>query len=272
MRKSALLAAVLLAFGSCRMLGPQGPLEETTERLGDIRSGRMKLELTAITRGGARSGFLLEGPFSLPSGASLPSADLAYRQVGPEQSKELSFLSTGRTAYVRIGNQAYELPDDRVAGLRGDEDPGEGGPFDRLEINEWVTEPRSSAGPRIDGVATQVVRGRLEVAAALNNIFDVARELGKPDLPSLEGEEAERLNRAVEHATLELITGTGDRYLRRLTLQVNLATDAPRELGAEIQRLLGVNFRLSLSIDGPNKPVTVSPPRNPLPFSELDPS
>lgn len=265
-------AVLLILFSGCTMFGPRDPLHQTADRLGDIRSGNLTVILAATTAAGVRSGFRLAGPFSLAPGSSLPAADLTYRQFGAEDQKSLGFVSTGKAAYIRVGRQAYKLPEDRVSALRRKNNRGTGGPFARLKIDDWVAEPRFSAGPQIGGTPTQIVRGNLYVATALNNIFDVARELGKRDLPHLEGEEAERLNEAVRSATAELTTETRDRYLRRLSVRVDLAKDAPPELGGEIEKLLGVRFRLSLAIDRPNRPVHIPAPRDPLPLSRLDSS
>jgi hypothetical protein len=262
---TCLLAVVTVA---CNPLADD-PLGVTADKLGEIRSGTMVLRIVASTRGGDDTGFEIGGPFSLPEGESLPEAELAYERLGEEVSEALVFVSTGEAAFLEVDGQAYELPPEQVSTLVGSADPGDEGPFDGLDVSAWAIEPKASEGDVVDGVETEVVRADLDVVAAVNDLFDMARDFGAADLPSVKGDEAERLRRAVETATLELVTGKEDRFLRRLRVAIELGARAPEDLDPALRDLLGVRFKLVLSISDPNQEIDVPAPSNPLPYESL---
>lgn len=268
-QKAALLLAIAIGLSGCGLLGPKGPLEETTDRLGDIRSGNLSFKLSAATRGGAETGFELKGPFSIPSGAALPTARLDYRRLGVPGSRPSTFISTDKTAYIEVGGRAYQLPPDQVSGLRGSRD-AQGGPFETLDISGWVDKPRVTRGPKIDGAQTNVIRGDLEVVAALNDLFGLAREFGSSNLPQLGQKDQKHLEEAVKSARIEVITGRSDSLLRRLSMVVDLGAEGPKRLSPKLRNLLGVNFRLEMAISDPNRPINVATPKNALPFSRLE--
>src|SRR5687767_7311282 len=111
MRRVALLVAVLAA-GLTACGGGGGDAEdilaETSENLGEIKSGDLKMELLFSSNDGERVGFTLQGPFALRSG-ELPEAQLDYTQLAGSQSATQTFITKGDTAYVRIGGTTYEL-------------------------------------------------------------------------------------------------------------------------------------------------------------------
>ena len=268
MRGTAAACVVALLVTAC---GPwaDDPLAETAAKLGEVRSGRMILRAVARTDTGDAAGFSISGPFSLPEDASLIEGKLAYRQIGDEASGPLVFTSTGDEAFVEVEGQAYELPAEQVAYLQGIDAPGDEGPFDALDFSAWASDVNVSAGPEIGGVATEVVRGRLDVAAAAKDLLGLAHDYGATEFATLEGEEAERLRRAVQSATIEVTTGAEDRFLRRLRLSIDLGASAPESLSPALEGLLGVEFRLVLVIRDPNSDVRVAPPDDALPYEAL---
>jgi hypothetical protein len=257
-------AGVLLVAG-CGPRGADGPLAAAGENLADIRSGVMTLRLIATTSSGADTGFEVSGPFSLPEDDSLPTVDLTLEQLGVHGAEPVRFISTGKSAYVETGGTAYELPPQSTESLRGDPQAADEGPFDQLELDTWVTDQTSSEGATVDGVETETISGPLDVVAAANGLFGLARDLGGTTVPEIEGEEAERLRAAVESASLEVVVGRDDELLRRLRIDVDLTASAPERLEPALAELLGVRFQLLLAIEDPNEPVRVEPPRDSLP-------
>jgi hypothetical protein len=270
-RRAASAGAALVVCASCGFLSPS-PLEAAADSLAEVRSGTLGFRLVAETPGGQEAGFFLRGTFALPEGAELPQADLTYGRVGVAGESETTFLATGDAAYVEVEGQAYELPPEAVGALVGAADPGEDGLFGELELDEWVREPEVTEGPPVggdDGPST-VVEGDLDVVAALNDLTGLARAAGGFDLPPLEGDEAERLEAAVDGAHLKVVTD-GDDVFRRLEIAVELGADAPDALAGPLEDLLGVAFELQVSIDDPNSSVTVDPPTDARPIEELVP-
>jgi hypothetical protein len=224
-RKSRAIGLLLLLASGC---GGGTPLAATGDKLAEIRSGVITLRLVGATRAGAETGFAISGPFSLPDDDSLPEAELQIEQFGPQSAEPVVFTSTGERAFVEIGGDVHELAPEQVASLRGSAEPGDEGPFDGLDIDSWVTDPKVSGGEVVDGVETETIRGPLDVVAAANDLFGMARDFGGAAIPEIESEEAERLRDAVETATLEVVVGKEDGFLRRLDIDVDLAAPSGR--------------------------------------------
>lgn len=101
--------------------GADGAIEETADKLGELRSGQLSVKLlVSPSVEGADIGFELEGPFELSRrDGELPLTKLRYTQIAGEQKGDVEFVSTADGAWVDVEGQAYELPPDRVQGLRG---------------------------------------------------------------------------------------------------------------------------------------------------------
>jgi hypothetical protein len=269
MKRPVAGSVLLLCLFACGPFAADDPLAATQAKLGDIRSGTMELRIVASSRSGEATGFALTGPFSLPEGDALPEAELTLEQIGTEELGPLVFISTGDVAFIEVEGQAYKLPAEQTPSLRGAAEPGDQGPFSGLDIVAWVSEANVSDGGMLDGVETEIVRGDLDVVAAANDLLEAARDFGGVDVPAIEDQEAERLGRAVESASLELITGKEDRLLRRLRIAIDIGASAPANLDPALADLLGVEFRLLLEIRDPNREVVVRPPSDPLPYESL---
>jgi hypothetical protein len=262
------LAACIVFLVSCGPFSPQGPLQEAATKLGEVRSGTLVLRVSARTRAGDETGFHLSGPFSFPEDESLPEAQITYRRVGSDVAP-LVFTSTGDHAYLRVDGQNYQLPPEQVSSLRGASEPDDVGPFDALKMDEWLLDAAEQDGPRLDGVDTRLIRGDVDVVAAANDLFAMARDFGGSDLPAIEGEEAQRLRRAVTAAHLQAAVGKSDGYVRRLRIAVNLSEEAPERLAPQLEELLGVRFALELRISEPNQPIKVQAPPDVQPYESL---
>jgi hypothetical protein len=273
MRRLALASALLaLAAGACgggseSASSPQDALAETARNLGDIQSGTLGLRVS-VGSDGEEAGFVLEGPFAFAENAdALPLADLEYTQAAGGESETVRFVSTGEKAFVVVGGQAYELPDDQVASLRGTgSGEGSAGGLEELRIDDWFQEPGLSDGGSVGGAETDRVRARLDVVATANDLLELAGTLGGSVGGRLEGEGAEQLRRAVESAAVEVYTGKEDRLLRRLVVEARFRAAPPPELEQAFAGLPSADFRLELTIDEPNSEVTVEEPANAQPF------
>jgi hypothetical protein len=256
-------AAAALLLSGCAAFHSSDPLAETADRLGDIRSGVLELRLATSAGGGEETGFTLRGPFALPDDDSLPTARLRFRSL-EDPGSEMIFTSTGDAAFLDVSGQTYELPDEQTRSLVGAARAGDHGPFDEMDVAQWVTDERlTEAGE------TTRVRGDLDVVAALNDIFGIARYFGGSDLQTIDDQGAVRVRRAVRSARLDLITGTDDHLLRELTIKIEMGAKAPAHLGSALEQFLGVSFEMHMTIQHPNEPVEVSAPTDALPFESL---
>lgn len=272
MGRIAVLLAVL-ALTACAGGGGSGGgeagdvLRETADKLGEIRSGEITLELTFEVEGLGRAGFALEGPVDLDA-EPLPVARLEVAQFAGERTDEVVFLSTGEKAYVEVGGETYELPPDLTEEVRGavGELEAEGG-LGQIELDGWIVDPQLSDGPAVAGAETDRITAKLDVVNVVNGLLDIASELGgaPQDAPRVEGENAERLRQSARNTRIVVLTGKEDRLLRRVELAIDFSPSAPDE----VQRILGAGVRFLLEVREPNSDVSVPEPEDARPYSEL---
>lgn len=272
MKHAAAAAALMVVLASCAT-DATDVITETADNLEELRSGALELKVST-TNGAeeedqAEAGFELSGSFQLPEEGELPVADLEFTDIGADQPVTRGFISTGDQAFIEVDGQAYELPDEQTQTLRGGGGSDEG-IFEGAAVGEWFIEPELEEGAELDATEVDRVTGELDVVAALNDLFEVAGRFGQASaFQPIQGEEAERLENAVESSHVEVVSGTEDRLLRRLLIEVDLAINEEVEIRELLGPLAGVSFTIEMSISEPNQPVEVSPPADPLPIEEL---
>lgn len=267
---AACLVAVLTACGGSGggASDPGAALADTASKLGEIRSGKLKLRLVVDPKEeGGEFGFELSGPFQLADPGELPVAEIEYTQIADEERETVTITATGDRAYVTIDGTAYELPADQADRLRRAAESaggGEGG-LGKLRIDDWMRNVESSGGTEVSGDATDKITADLAVVAAANDLLELASGIAGDR--RLEGAEARQLREAVRDAKIEVLTGTEDRLLRRLKITASFAPDLPEEL-SNLSRAAGADFEFELEIAGPNEPVDVQAPADARPYSE----
>ena len=268
-------AGLALALAGCGGGGgdPQRALAETANNLEQIRSGTMTVKLEIDPRGDVeaeRFGFEINGPFAFRDRGS-PLADVEYTQRVGDNEATVKIVSTGDRAFVVVDDQAYELPEDRAAGLRSAGAAlGSDGGLSRFEIDDWVKGGELEDGDEIGGDETDKVEAELDVVSAVNDLIELAGAFGRPGLRPLRGADAEQLEEAVESSKLELWTGKDDRLLRRLKLELEFGFDVPEVLRRSFGEIVGAKVMFELGVERPNEPVRVAAPENPRPYSELE--
>ena len=268
MKRAAILLASLTLLAACGgSESPEDVLSETATKLGDIRSGDISFTLV-VESGERRTGFELDGPFSLAKEGRLPVAEVEYTFLAGEERQTATFISTGTEAFVRIGDEAFQLGEEDVRDLRGrTAGLGEDGGLAQLELDDWIVEPTLSEGEEVGGAETDRVRAKLDVVAAANDLLALVRSFDAGAAPTIEGKSAEQLRRAVRRATIDVLSGTEDRLLRRLVIDMELGAELPKdEFGTLLEDLSQARFRLELEIREPNQPVEVDAPANAQPF------
>jgi hypothetical protein len=272
-RPTALILAVLIV-SACGGSGndAEDALAETADNLEKITSGNLSMRLVVTPKGedGEVVGFELDGPFSLSGPGELPVARIAYTQIRGAERGTVTVVSTGRSAYVEVAGQAYRLPPKQTAQLRqaGEElEAGEG--LGELKIGDWFEDPKLSDGGSVGGTETDRIDAKLDVAAATQDLIELGKSLGRGELSRLSDADEQTIERATRSATLQVFTGEEDRLLRRLEIDVDLAFDVPAELRAALGDLVGGRIEFELSVDDPNRRVTVGEPNDVRPFSDL---
>jgi hypothetical protein len=269
-RAASLLVLVALAAGCGGPGRANQVLSDAAGNLTKVRSGDLTLRLVVAPREGTkgRIGFELSGPFALRPGG-LPVAKIAYTQIAGAHEGTATFISTGTKAYAEINGKAYGLPASSTESLR-QAAGGSGGSstFAELRIDNWVRHPVVTDGGNVGGAATMRVSGDLDVVAAANGLLDLLRQLGR-DAPTIEGDQAKQLENAVKSSSFELWSGRDDHLLRRLLLKADLGLNVPDSLRRVLGSVVGAKIDFELAVSDPNKPVSVPPPTNPLPSSQL---
>ena len=269
----ALAIGMALLVGACTGSPAVDALSETTSKLDEIKSGHLTMRLHAVSRGVSSTtvGFELEGQFALPRPGALPVADMTYTRIQGEDQTEARFVSTGSDAFVEVDGTMYQLGDEQTVSLVAPASGDGETPLAELGIDDWVVSPRLGDGGTEAGESVERISGRLDVANAINDLLDLARQLGAEELgavPRIEDRAETQLDRAVRSSTFELLTGESDRYLRRLAMQIDFAATAPPSLRPALQTLADVNVRFELALSNHNQQVTVTAPQGAIPYSE----
>jgi hypothetical protein len=245
-------------------------MSDAAGSLGKLRSGDLTLRLVVAARKGTkgRIGFELRGPFALRPG-ELPVAKIVYTQIAGAHQGTATFISTGTKAYAEVNGKAYELPPSSTNALR-QAAGGSGGSstLAELRIDNWVKHPAVTEAGQIDGDPTTRVSGDLDVVAVANGLLDLLRQLGRA-APTIEGDQAKQLEKAVKSSSFDLWSRRNDHFLRRLLLKADLGLDVPQSLRRVLGHVVGAKLDFELALSNPNKPVSVAPPTNPLPSSQL---
>jgi hypothetical protein len=267
----ALIAAAALAASGCGGSdGPNDVVADTADNLGKITSGELDLKLLVEPREqGGDVGFELSGPFSLPEGDDLPVARIRYTQIAGDQRGDVTVISTKKGAFVEVDGQAYELPAAQSDRLRGagralgtDEEEDNG--LNELELQDWLEDGELTEGDEVDRVV-----GRVDAAAAVDDLLALARRLGADVPESLSEDDLRRLEDSVRASRFELETGAEDHLLRHVHVEADFGLAVPGRLGDVLGQVVGARVVFELGIDKPNQPVTVKPPENALPYSAL---
>jgi hypothetical protein len=267
------VVALALLLGACTGSPAVDALSDTASRLDEIKSGELSLRLIATSRGLSPTtvGFELQGRFALPRPRALPVADMTYTRIQGDEEVEARFISTGSEAFVELNGTMYQLGAEHTTSLVAPASGEAGSPLAELGIDDWVVNPSLADAGAEAGHPVERISGRLDVAKAINDLLDLARQLGATELaavPRITGRAETQLDRAVRSSAFELLTGESDRYLRRLAMVIDFAATAPPSLRPALQTLADINVRFEMSLGNHNQQVTVTAPEGAIPYSE----
>ena len=253
MSRAALCLLVVALAAGCGGSPAHDALSDTDANLGKVHSGDLTLRLVVSPRQGTkgRVGFELRGPFAMRAGR-LPVANVAYTQIAGAHQATATFISTGSKAYVKTNGSVRQLTPAETQGIR---QAASGGPGALgLDIASWAKHPKVTGEGDLDHVSAQ-----LDVVKTANGLLGLLRQLGKP-APTIEGDEADRLEKAVTSSNFDVWTSKHGRLLRRLVLNANLGLQVPAQLRRVLGNAVGAKVDFEFAIARPNQPVTVAPP------------
>jgi hypothetical protein len=229
-----------------------GALAPVERALDEVKSGDIDLAFLATNAEGEPVSFEVHGPFEIASsGDDVPVADLTYNQrIGPTNN-ETRFIADGESAWVVTAERTVKVEGKRLESLKGGEDVSG---LQGLHPTAWFEgEIKESAGQAVGGVKTTSYSGEVDALAVLNDIVGLAGNLGAEAPASLEGENAERVRKAIESSSLEVLAGTDDDILRRVAFEVKLS--AGEDLKEALGDLAGVTLRFEFELVDVNEPV-----------------
>lgn len=264
----ATIASVLL-LAACGGPSVSEVAAETSANLRSIRSGLLELRVTLSPddNGPPIAGAAVLGSFERADPGRLPVGDLTVEDLASGGSSSSRIVTTGDTGFVRVDGAFYKLPPDRVdpSGTARD---GEG-LFAGVSIADWLRDPELGEGEGLDGLPVDRIRGELAVEAAFEDLLTVAARLPTGGgLPVLAGLDPGELAAATEEATIEVVSGSDDRLVRRISMSLDLGPDAlisdhPDWAGA-------TRLTVDLGLSEPNRKLRIAPPRRALPEARLD--
>ncbi len=82
----------------------------------------------------------------------------------------------------------------------------------------------------------------------------------------IEGANADQVERSVESATIEILSGKDDRLLRRILLVADFGVDVPEDVRKGLGSFAGAHVTFDLTIAKPNAPVDVQEPADAEPY------
>jgi hypothetical protein len=284
----SVLTALGSAFVACGSGGgggedPQKVVDQTFSPHPELRRGRLDLSIGVVIRQqgqeGGRIRADLHGPFESQGSGELPRFEFGvsggYDNLDPavpESDFEFSggLTSTGDAAYLTIKKGQLFAGDFRL-------DP----PLFALlrevvlgigDAKSWLTNLENEGDSEVAGTSTTHISGGIdldELANQLDGLFSNARVLGALNgsaaAPQLLGSllpppgTFDRVKGLVKTARFDLYSGTGDRVLRRLTVDLALSGVSVRSVR------LTIDNRLS----DVNEPQRITAPADSKPFSDL---
>lgn len=289
----ALLVATvtLLTLSACGSSGSSGDastlLKQTFSGSHTVNSGNLSFSLT-VNPSGSR---ILTGPITLSFGGpfqsnghgKLPASSFNISVSALGRSGSIGILSTGTNGYVTLKGTSYQLPattfqklESSFAQIGASGGGSGGGTLSRLGINplHWLVNPSVVGNESIGGTATTHIRAGVNVAALLTDFstfLQKASTLGSVGATRLPGGISSatrtRIAGEVQNPTVDVWTGTSDKTIRRLAIQLTLPVTG--KFSTALGGLQSAQIGVSLQYTSLNRPQTIVAPTTVRPFSEF---
>lgn len=227
----------------------------------------------------------MSGPFQSRGDNQLPAMDLLLSVTGSGQDFSAGAISTGTKGYVTFQGKPYAVPPDVFAQFKQGFERQQRQDKRRnnldlaaLGINPetWLKNPKNEGTEKMGGTDTTHVSADVDVDALLNDLdglFKRADKLGftqqqLQQLPKgLSSSNRRQIKDAIKKGHVDIWTGTDDKTLRRLDLDVTFVV--PASLKSQAQGIEGGNLKVTLAVSDVNKPQDIKAPAHPRPWSEL---
>lgn len=262
----------------------QALLRQTFSGAHAVRSGVLGFSLALSPSGSSTITspvtLALAGPFQSRGAGRLPASNLQFSVDLLGHHGRLGMISTGSGGYVTLGGAAYRLPAGVFQKLASSfSSAAAGGGADglaKLGINplHWLTRPTVLGNDSVGGAPTTHIRAHVDVAALLSDLNTFLRRAaatgatgGGPLSGSIPAATRRKVAAAVRHARVDVWTGSSDKALRRLS--VNLEIPITGRLSTLLGGLSAAAVNLTLQYAELNQPQTITAPAHTRPFRDF---
>ncbi len=280
-----LTAAVMAACAGSSGSGSgsaQTLLKQTFAASHSVKSGILSFNLTLTPKGSSTIkgpvSLGINGPFQSRGSGKLPASDFNISIDALGHHGRFGVVSTGTSGYITLDGAAYQLPaadfqrlDSSFSGAAGG--AGTAG-LSKLGIDplHWLTSATIVGNETVAGASTTHLRASVNVAALLgdlNTFLQKASASGATQstkIPaSLSATTRQKIAGAVRNPTVDIWTGTSDKTLRRLS--INLGVPVSGQISTLLGGLSSAAIEMTLQYANLNQPQTIAAPTNVQPFS-----
>jgi len=288
------LAAVLasMAIAACASSSSTGSaasgdsaqslLAQTFSSGHTVKSGILGFTLTLNPSGSSTLttpiSLSLTGPFQSRGTGKLPASDFTIGISALGKQGSLGVISTGTNGYVTLDGANYQLPASDFQRLESSFSSvggsGGQGSLSGLGINpeHWLKNPSIVGSQTIGGTATTHIRAGVNVTALLSDLntflAKTAKTSGTTKIPSsIPSATQQKIAAAIKNAGVDVWTGTSDKTLRKLSL--NLTLPVTGQISTLLGGLRTAGIGLSLQYSDLNQPQTVATPTDVQPYSQF---
>lgn len=222
--------------------GPRADLGNAVQRVGQVRAGTFAMGLT-LAPVGARSaggvGVQLNGSFALDHAHQLPVMNVTYSRLAGTRRTSATLVSDGQNARLQSGGRTIALTGAQRQALAAVLQGPQGVGNLPLHVDRWISRPRSSPGPVVDGQPTERITGTVDIAGAASDLRQLSGTGAGGSDARLELAGVER------RSSLQALVGRRDHVLHRLTLSAELSPPAGAPAAVPVT---GVDVALDLAL------------------------
>jgi hypothetical protein len=204
--------------------------------------------------------------------------DLEISGQGAGQTIQSGLVSTGKRVFLKFGGSFYEQPRAQIARtnrrLAREGDEGGGSLSDLgLDPSAWIVDASVEGEEEVGGVATEHVRGTLDVEAVVEDLNGLVKRssdaLGASAAQAqpLGRRQIERLSRVVDDPSFDVYVGKDDDVVRRISLRFDL--DVPEKDRKDVGGITGASVRFAAQLDDVGGDQRVETPRESHPIADL---
>jgi hypothetical protein len=274
----AALAAAFLALATGRLGGGGGgpSASEIVDRAfatDTFKSGKFAASVKVALAGASNPQLgsfqvKIDGTFQNDARTPKSKFDMSFSGLG--SSLGFGFLSTGKEAFVELGDRAYRVPQSQLDELKKQnaQQAQSFAGLAALGVNprSWLATPTRRGTATVGGVETNHVSAAVDTTRLVDDFLALGRVSGQSGTRTLSTRDRRQLQQALKSATVDLYAAKSDGTLRKLSGQARIEAPA----GSGDIRISG-NGTLSFDMEFSdiNKPQEISAPRHARPFDQF---